>query len=397
MGYIAVLSFPVWVLSSHLEVEQSDEDRAKIGMFVIIWVSSICLLPLAEENDGTMNVILIVLLSLYDVILPYHKGYHGLTIAVNPTTFEELPEKEEEEEEEEDTTPRQCCGVLTAPRQVIAGLVIFVVFHNFTKVPFFLFQNAATNTTAGTPTYGMETSPNLYVLMGYRGAKLYSDPVLFLGPHTLLGCTILSVWVSILVGMWTQKEATKTMILLSVLLAAHVFPVADGIPGLSINWMACSATIIGAFLAAIAIWKDDELLLDWGWGIMLTMIMGAPALEFLSIFANTWSMIAADGVWPDHGPNPDPKSGHGDYAKCDCAILGIIFMVTICLYNLYRFAVWQFGEDAVNEAIDIIEMTGGVPEPAELLDPEGGYKRTLSPVSERRLSAAAGSSTLVTV
>jgi len=241
---IALLAFPFWVICSHYEWEQSNPDRARLLLFLTVWLACIVIMPFSITNDASMNIILVLLLSLYDVILPYRADYDGMTISVAPTTFE-LRETTVEEmisaNVEKNRAEIESCfnGIYTKRLLKLgAGFLIFAIIHNLAKVPCFLFLNPATNVTStGDPSWGMESSPDMYYLIGYRGEKLFSDPYLFLAPHTMLGCTLLSLYGTVLWGLATKKQTTQSFCFLTVIFALHICPVATGLPGVTINKM----------------------------------------------------------------------------------------------------------------------------------------------------------------
>lgn len=81
---------------------------------------------------------------------------------------------------------------------LIGGICALLSFHNMTAVPWFVLTTPATNVDpeTGSPRWGMESAPNWHALLGYRGAKLWPDPALFLGPHTALLSIVLIAYAS---------------------------------------------------------------------------------------------------------------------------------------------------------------------------------------------------------
>jgi len=219
------------------------------------------------------------LLICYDNLLP-RAGLVDLNLEIKPTLFDRSDDEYLHLHDEESI---QCCWhcCYTDGFKSFSGFVlIFLVVYNMSKVPFYTFDLPATNTTSGNPTYGMESSPSL-AWMGVRGAKIKSDPVLFLLPHTLLGSFLLSIATAVVWGKTSIKAASRFFFPLSALFALHVIPVADGLPSVAVNVLGVVGVLSGAFLGTVANKEDDEWLLHRSFGAVLFFLVVAAVAELL--------------------------------------------------------------------------------------------------------------------
>ena len=170
---------------------------------------------------------------------------------------------------------------------LFAAVLFVLAAYNLSKLPWYL-------GFVPIPSYGLEASMPFHLLMGYRGIKLWSHPVLFLAPHTIMGSSLLILHAMYLLD-YHQDDANllssaTTFFGLAAVFAAHVFPERAGMPNrlrkLPLN-EACMITIAVGVGLAVADIVDQSV----GRIIVIIPCLGAPVLELLPVFAYLFKKI----------------------------------------------------------------------------------------------------------
>ncbi len=184
-----------------------------------------------------------------------------------------------------------------------AYFLYFLVAFNAVKLPYYL----------GDPSK-IEASPHITTLTGgrYRGSQMWSDPILFLFVHTLLGCIVVGLWAhSILnpIEMYMSSGASTIFFVIAIIFAVHIWPERAGVPnrlfGKGINEAACGVVILGALLGLGGILGGNAGIVKGGYETVGIASILAPCLEFVSILAscarakdNDWVFLSPDGETP---------------------------------------------------------------------------------------------------
>lgn len=220
----------------------------------------------------------------------------------------------------------------SAARLFVTGLAIYFVLTNFIKVPFYLLKNQpATNTTPGVPAFGMESTITLR-WMGYRSKKIAADPVLFLAPHTIMACTLLGMWVLVLLGKDEMKRLSPVFFAVASAFAIHILPVRGGVPNRELD-MPINEILVAIILTASAVGaygykyvsndvSFSKKILATSWAAIIFALILTPLAEAKTYTTNIIGRLRT-GEWPvPEGDLPDPMSGHNAYALCGCAVFG---------------------------------------------------------------------------
>lgn len=192
-----------------------------------------------------------------------------------------------------------------------SNFLFVLAAYNLSKLPWYLGM-------APIPTYGLEASMPFHPLIGYRGFKLWSHPVLFLAPHAIMGSSLL-----ILYGLYLRgiQEFTTYFYSLAVVFAVHVIPERAGIPnrskGLPLNQV-CIVTILSATALVLIDWVP----LNTGMNIVIVPCLGAPILELIPVIKCAIKKLQTRGEYvcesPD-GNTPLPRNMAG-YSGCPFAM-----------------------------------------------------------------------------
>jgi hypothetical protein len=249
-----------------------------------------------------------------------------------------------------------------------AFLLLATCVYQLTKVPIYI--NWA---LAGPPARGMETSASLGWLLGYRGRKLYADPGLFLAPHTLMGCTLLALWASTVLGRVSLRQASQVFFPLATAFGLHALPLHRGLPDRVLGCEDRNALSTGAFcddgtwpvnetsvgaciVCALIGWASVHYLarstsapriaiarslLELSWGLSLVAILYPPVDEAV-VVAKRLAGSALEGEWiVPEGDAPSPDAGRGWYAThvgpgCPaCAVAPALIVGVVCAAALW--------------------------------------------------------------
>jgi hypothetical protein len=197
-----------------------------------------------------------------------------------------------------------------------------------TKVPWYtVVPFPATNTTTGSPAFGMEGSVSLRAIMGYRGSQIKADPGLFLGPHTVMGALMLVIGATVVWRKVSITAASVYLFPLSAVFALHILPVSDGIPGLPINILAIVLTVASAAIGTLARRDSDEWLLERCFGMVIFLALSAPVLELFGIFKSIAAMAGNGGEWVVLAGQGDGKGSaelpHAMSGRCPYASMSL--------------------------------------------------------------------------
>lgn len=132
-----------------------------------------------------------------------------------------------------------CCYNRTCA-MISVGLTAFLIFHNMSKVPYYLIEVPATNATwdaercdVENPEIwcrGLEVSVNLVNWFGFRSVKLFGDPYNFFAPHTTLGAATLLILIPVWLKKVSLKSASMPWFIMTSLIWIHAFPMRHGLP-----------------------------------------------------------------------------------------------------------------------------------------------------------------------
>ena len=170
-----------------------------------------------------------------------------------------------------------------------SNFLLFLAVYNLSKLPWYL-------GAAPIPSYGLETSIPLHPLIGYRSLKLWSHPVLFLAPHTIMGSSLLILYALHLRRSEEQADSwtPSCFLALALVFALHVIPERAGIPtrvtGLPLNQIA-----ICTILPTIALVFAHVIPINVGMNIVISTCLTAPILELNKVISCVVKKIKTKG------------------------------------------------------------------------------------------------------
>ena len=183
-------------------------------------------------------------------------------------------------------------------------LTIWWIITNIAKVPFYLLEHQpATNVSypSGDPPFGMESTIVLR-WAGYRSKKIAADPLLFLAPHTVMGCTMLGMWVLVLAGKVDLKRLSPALFAVAAVFAAHIIPVRNGVPNreldLPINELLCAIIFTACAVGSYALYyfrhnsSFSRKMLKGSWAGIVFSLALAPLSEMKGYVSNTIQVCA---------------------------------------------------------------------------------------------------------
>ena len=252
------------------------------------------------------------------------------------------------------STKLSCCNCRCCGRS-LSCVYIFFVCWQLMNLPMYaglmvLPATSVTNATLGGNTFGMELAPMANYLWGQRGLKIFVDPYLFLGPHSIMGTALLSIWIAVLRGWMSKETAGKYFFPILFPFCFHILPVSKGIPnrtrnGLPINELSCVMCLIGAVIG-LFVSHNSKLptsmhvttvrgrqIINFAYGICLIPLIGAPAASMF--YTVTFVRARASlGYWiGPEGELPSIWSGDGPYALGTSPVVAFI----ICFFMLVGF------------------------------------------------------------
>lgn len=83
MVVTAYIIFPIWVGLLYGELHQTKNERIRLGLFFMLYIAFAATSPL----HPVLNTLLLILMALFDRIVPEYEGSDGLTMTVCPVTF----------------------------------------------------------------------------------------------------------------------------------------------------------------------------------------------------------------------------------------------------------------------------------------------------------------------
>jgi len=192
-----------------------------------------------------------------------------------------------------------------------SNFLFLLAAYNLSKLPWYL-------GVLPIPSYGLEVSMPFHSLMGYRGFKLWSHPVLFLAPHAIMGSSLL-----ILYGLYLRGSNIVVgtyFYALAVVFCLHVIPERAGIPNRSKGIPLNQACII-------IIWTTTALVVagvvpqNVGINIVIVPCLGAPILELIPVLKCFIQNIQTRGTYKCTSPDGDtPLSRNmAGYSGCPFA------------------------------------------------------------------------------
>lgn len=198
---------------------------------------------------------------------------------------------------------------------VSSNILFGLAAYNLSKLPWYL-------GLVGVPNYGLEASMPFHPLIGYRGSKLQSHPVLFLAPHVVMGSSLLTLFGLYLRGD-VDVDTSSIFLPLSLIFAVHVIPERSGIPnrskGLPLNEV-CVAMILSAAPAAL-FFSNALLSKDTAMKICVVPCIGAAVMELLPVIACAVKKIKTKGGYvatSEDGDKPLKRNMSG-YSRCPFA------------------------------------------------------------------------------
>ena len=197
---------------------------------------------------------------------------------------------------------------------LLAGSCWLLGLYTLSKLPFYL--------CVPPPAHGLETGASLGFLAGFRGAKLFADPLLFLAPHASMLSTILLTLALFLAGQFpdlaARAELARWFFPLVLAFALHLLPVRGGsvhvfgIPNealrnLPINEVFAAACIGGSCWGLHGLRAaDDSVIVRSFWLCSLVGGLLAPLVDLLAtarfvvarLRTGAWPVLAASGSLP---------------------------------------------------------------------------------------------------
>lgn len=206
---------------------------------------------------------------------------------------------------------------VTVANIICSNILFILAGYNLSKLPWY-------TGIVSIPKYGLEASMPFHSIIGYRGSKLQSHPILFLTPHVIMGSIIL-----ILFGLYLRNDdddddstsLVKTIFLpLTIIFAIHVIPERSGIPnrskGKPLNEF-CIVTILSVAAIHLAGYLSRETAIK----IAFVPCLGAPVLELLPVISCFIKKIKSNGDYKcqsDDGEEPLKRNMNG-YSGCPFA------------------------------------------------------------------------------
>lgn len=193
---------------------------------------------------------------------------------------------------------------------IFSDFLFILAAYNLSKLPWYV-------GIFPIPSYGLEASMPFHFLVGYRGSKLWSHPVLFLAPHAIMGSALL-----IMFGLYLRgnEHLVSSFYALAVIFALHVIPERAGIPnrskGMPLN-QACFVTILTVAGLVVA----GAIPQNIGMNIIIVPCLGAPILELLPVISCAVKKIKSKGEYvckSADGDTPLLRNMHG-YSSCPFA------------------------------------------------------------------------------
>lgn len=198
-----------------------------------------------------------------------------------------------------------------------SNFLLFLAVYNLSKLPWYL-------GAAPIPSYGLETSIPLHPLIGYRSLKLWSHPVLFLAPHTIMGSSLLILYALHLRRSEEQADSwtPSGFLALALVFALHVIPERAGVPtrvtGLPLNQIA-----ICTILLTIALVLARFIPINIGMNIVISTCLTAPILELKKVISFVVQKIKSKGTFeytsPDEPSNVPLSRNMAGYSGCPFA------------------------------------------------------------------------------
>jgi len=156
-----------------------------------------------------------------------------------------------------------------------AYFLFLLAAYNLFKLPWYL-------GLISIPSYGLEASMPFHSLIGYRGSKLWSHPVLFLAPHTIMGSSLLILYALHVLGK--DAVSSKFYFSLAILFAIHVIPERAGIPNRSKKLPLNEACIVTIFLGTGLV-LAGLINANVGRVVVIVPCLGAPIMELLPVIS----------------------------------------------------------------------------------------------------------------
>jgi len=198
---------------------------------------------------------------------------------------------------------------------VCSNILFLLAAYNLSKLPWYL-------GLAPVPKYGLETSMPFHGLIGFRGSKLQSHPVLFLAPHATMGSIAL-----VLFGLYLRHDDNiitayhrNFFIPLTVVFVLHAIPERSGVPNrtkkLPLNEICCITN-----LSVAIIFYAGFLSLEMAMKIAIIPFLGAAVMELLPVISCIIKKIKTKGEFKcQSGDGDEPlKRNMSGYSGCPFA------------------------------------------------------------------------------
>jgi len=193
---------------------------------------------------------------------------------------------------------------------VFSNILFALAAYNLSKLPWYLGLMPV-------PKYGLEASMPFHSLIGYRGSKLQSHPVLFLAPHATMGSTILILFGLHLRGVTVHD---KFFLPLAVIFALHAFPERSGIPNRS-KGMPLNEACVAILLSVAAFVRTGYISAETGMNIGIVPCLGAAVLELLRVISCAVKKVRSNGEYICKSKDGDEplKRNMSGYSNCPFA------------------------------------------------------------------------------
>lgn len=184
--------------------------------------------------------------------------------------------------------------------------------YNISKLPWYIGAS-----WIPIPNYGLEASMPLHSLIGFRGVKLGSHPVLFLAPHVVMGAVLLTLYSVFLLGVDFDHRIYYA---LAVFFAIHVIPERAGFPNRT-YFLPCNEGAVALVFLGSALAMTGRVTENVGMHIVFAPMLAALVIEMGPLLMCFGKQVLSNGKFQcesQDGNTPLMRNMNG-YSGCPFA------------------------------------------------------------------------------